>query len=255
MKQKLIGIALLGLSFSAIAEPPKGYKLVWSDEFNGEKLDDTKWGFHYLGKRHDAINVRDAVRLDGKGNLVIATSKAEVNGKPEYHTAIIETRGKFEHAFGYWEARMQLQKQEGHWSAFWIMPPGRLGDPLGDPAKGGVEVDVMEYHSRWIDKAQHTLHWDGYGKDHKSTHGDSTTKGLHEGFHTFGVLWTKDKYIFDVDGKPVWETDKAVSQKPEYALLSLEVGKWAGDIAKATLPDSILVDYVRVYDAPDAPAK
>ncbi|MFI5380314.1 MAG: hypothetical protein ACHRHE_13525 [Tepidisphaerales bacterium] len=47
----------------------------------------------------------------------------------------------------------------------------------------------------------------------------------------------------------MWETDKAVSQKPEYALLSLEVGTWAGDIGKATLPDTILVDYVRVYDS------
>jgi len=25
------------------------------------------------------------------------------------------------------------------------------------------------------------------------------------------------------------------------------VGEWAGDIAKATLPDSVVFDYVRVY--------
>lgn len=30
-------------------------------------------------------------------------------------------------------------------------------------------------------------------------------------------------------------------------ILSLEVGTWAGDIAKAELPDSFYVDYVRVY--------
>ena len=30
-------------------------------------------------------------------------------------------------------------------------------------------------------------------------------------------------------------------------ILSLEVGKWAGDIAKAELPDHLYVDYVRVY--------
>jgi hypothetical protein len=35
-------------------------------------------------------------------------------------------------------------------------------------------------------------------------------------------------------------------------LLSDEVGKWAGDINRAKLPDEFLVDYVRVYDLVDA---
>jgi hypothetical protein len=36
-----------------------------------------------------------------------------------------------------------------------------------------------------------------------------------------------------------------------YLLLSDEVGKWAGDITTARLPDEFLVDYVRVYDLVD----
>ncbi len=35
---------------------------------------------------------------------------------------------------------------------------------------------------------------------------------------------------------------------PVYILISDEIGKWAGDIAEAKLPDKFLVDYVRVYD-------
>jgi len=31
-------------------------------------------------------------------------------------------------------------------------------------------------------------------------------------------------------------------------LLSDEIGNWAGDIAKAKMPDQFLVDCVRVYD-------
>ena len=33
--------------------------------------------------------------------------------------------------------------------------------------------------------------------------------------------------------------------------LSVEIGTWAGDITKATLPDRFVVDYVRVYDVAD----
>jgi hypothetical protein len=50
-----------------------------------------------------------------------------------------------------------------------------------------------------------------------------------------------------VDGKETWRTEKGVACRPEYIILSLEVGKWAGDISKADLPDNFCVDYVRVY--------
>ncbi len=53
--------------------------------------------------------------------------------------------------------------------------------------------------------------------------------------------------MFYIDGKETWRTNKAVSKRSEYIMLSLEVGTWAGDIAKAQLPDSFHVDYVRVY--------
>jgi beta-glucanase (GH16 family) len=70
---------------------------------------------------------------------------------------------------------------------------------------------------------------------------------LAEGFHTFGLDWTPEEYIFSIDKNIVWRTTSAVSRRPQYMILSLEVGTWAGDIAAATLPDDILVDYVRVY--------
>ncbi len=59
--------------------------------------------------------------------------------------------------------------------------------------------------------------------------------------------WTPEHYVFYVDGKETWRTDNGVSHRPEYMILSLEVGEWAGDIANAKLPDRLYVDYVRVY--------
>jgi beta-glucanase (GH16 family) len=93
------------------------------------------------------------------------------------------------------------------------------------------------------------LHWDGYGKDHKSAGTRTTIPVLTEGFHDYGLLWTKEQYIFYVDGKEVWRsTAGGVSQVPEYLKLSAEIGKWGGDISKAELPDYFEVDYVRVYE-------
>ena len=61
-----------------------------------------------------------------------------------------------------------------------------------------------------------------------------------------------ERPLFYVDGKETWRSKAGgVCQVPEYILLSEEVGKWGGDIAKAQLPDQFLVDYVRVYDLVD----
>jgi len=225
--------------------PPKGYKLVWSDEFDGRTLDLSKWDYRGLGPRRDAVNVKEMVSLDGKGHLVMTTERRD--GK--YLTAMIGTEGKYETAFGYFECRAKFQTQEGHWSAFWLQTP-TMGKYIGNPAAAGVEIDIFEYLTKRGDKIQHTIHWDGYGKQHKSRHKLAGVPGLGRGWHTVGLLWTKDKYAFYVDGKKTWETNAAVSHRSEYIILSLEVGKWAGDISKAKLPDHFYVDYVRVYKKP-----
>ncbi|MHC4171015.1 MAG: hypothetical protein ACYSWQ_29095, partial [Planctomycetota bacterium] len=57
------------------AQPVEGYRLVWSDEFDGDKLDFDKWGYRALGPRRDAINVKETVTLDDKGHLVLTTKR------------------------------------------------------------------------------------------------------------------------------------------------------------------------------------
>ena len=185
---------------------------------------------------------QEAVGLDGKGNLVIKTFMD--NDKPT--DGCITTQGKFEHSFGYYVARIQLQSQLGHWSAFWITGPG-VGK-VGDDARDGCEIDIME--KPWLDeRVQHTFHWDGYGKEHKTEGKVAKVPGVMDGFHTFGLWWKSDEYVFYVDGKETWRSKAGgVCQVAEYMLLSDEIGNWAGDIAKAKLPDQFLVDYVRVYD-------
>jgi hypothetical protein len=224
------------------ALPVKGYGLFWSDEFEGDALDFKKWDYRGLGPRRDAINVKDTVSLDGKGHLVLTTRRTG----DKYHTAMISTQGKFETAFGYFECRIKLQRQIGHWSAFWLQSP-TLGQPVGNPNKAGAEIDIFEYLRNRGDKVQHTLHWDGYGESHKSAQKIAEVPNLTQGRHTVGFLWTPTHYAFYVDGKETWRTDQGVSHRPQYMILSLEVGKWAGDISKAELPDHLYVDYVRVY--------
>ncbi|MBD3265678.1 family 16 glycosylhydrolase [bacterium] len=233
---------ILFLAINGYAEPPsKQYKLAWADEFNGAALDTQKWGYRALGPRRDAVNVKDTVSLNGDGMLVLTTKKVG----DEYHTAMIGTQGKFETTFGYFETRVKFQTQVGHWSAFWLQSP-TMGQ-VGDPQKFGTEIDIYEYLRNQPETLHFNLHWDGYGDEHKTTGSDYKSDSLTQGFHVIGLEWTPNEYVFYVDGKERWRSNKAVSHRDEYIILSLEVGKWAGDIKQATLPDRCYFDYVRVY--------
>jgi beta-glucanase (GH16 family) len=243
----VIAIGLAAYVVAAAPQPP-GYRLVWSDEFDGQSLDLRKWDYRDLGPRRDGVNVKDCVTLDGRGHLVLTTKRV---GR-EYHTAMIGTEGRFETCYGYFECRVTMQTERGHWSAFWLQSP-TMGRHVGRPQESGTEIDIFEYLVSRGDRVQHTLHWDGYGKDHKSAEKIADVPGLSEGWHTLGLLWSPQEYVFSIDGSETWRTAEAVSHRAEYLILSLEVGKWAGDIAQAHLPDRFLVDYVRVYQRPETP--
>jgi beta-glucanase (GH16 family) len=216
--------------------------MVWHDEFEGNKLDETKWETPPDGKRRDGWWMRKAISLDGKGNLVLSTFKEG----DRYIDGCVRTKGKFEHAFGYYVARVELQKQPGHWSAFWLF--NDCVNKVGDEGRDGTEIDI--YEKPWLDnRVQQTLHWDGYGKEHKTEGKVVESPNVMNGFHTFGLLWTPDGYVFYIDGKETWRTKAGgVCRAPLYIKLSDEVGDWGGKIAEAKLPDHFSVDYVRVYD-------
>jgi beta-glucanase (GH16 family) len=232
-----------GSEFLPPAPAGQKWELAWHDEFDGARLDETKWNRLGDSKRRDGYWIQEDAYLDGKGSLVLRTRK----DGDRFTCGAVNTRGKFEHAFGYYVARCKLPNQPGHWPAFWLMCGGVC--TVGNAGRDGTEIDIVEVP--WRDgRLTANLHWDGYGKEHKSAGTNFTCAGVMEGWHTFGLVWLPDQYVFYVDDKEVWRTSAGgVSQVPEFLKLTEEIGTWGGEIQKAQLPDYFLVDYVRVYDA------
>ncbi len=257
MKRILVSITtsvLLSVAISADASvqsedklPAAGkgqtWKLVWNDEFDGARLDEKKWGIPEFPRR-DAQWSRKAIALDGKSSLALKVLKEG----DAYLDGCVRTKNMFEPTFGYFVARIKLHKNPGHWPAFWLYNDSV--NRIGDEGMDGTEIDIME--KPWLDhRVQQTLHWDGYGKEHKSEGFIAEVPDVMDGWHTFGLLWTPDEYVFFVDEKETWRTKAGgVCQAPLYIKLSdeIEFESWAGDIRKAHVPDETLVDYVRVYD-------
>ncbi len=232
--------------FKPISEVPfvpekEGYELFWHDEFEGNRLDTTKWAVRAVGLRAAGYVTPEAVKVKD-GHLIIRTFVENDTIK----TGAVGTQGKFETTYGYFECRAQLQKSTGNWSAFWIQSPYIARGE--DPGKYGVEIDIFEYfRGQGGDFVSHNLHW-AYGPHQKSTGAFlSKVKGVGDGFHTFAVEWTPEKYAFFVDGLRYYEIKKAISHIDEYIILSMELPKTRGFLREAKLPDEYVVDYVRVY--------
>ena len=127
-----------------------------------------------------------------------------------------------------------------------VMPPRGI-NALEQDGQDGTEIDIMEKPWR-EDKVQHALHWNGYGEGHKSEGKIAEVPGVSQGWHTFGLRWTPEEYVFYVDGSETWRTAAGgICQVPVYVKLTEEIGEWGGKISEAILPDQFRVDYVRVY--------
>ena len=237
------------------AEPVKGdiyidgeaYKLTFSDEFDGNTLDMSKWEYCPEWKRQDlecywkneCVSVQD-------GNLVITAEDAG----DRYNMGAIRSKGKFEQTYGYFEARCTLNTTPGYWTAFWLMGESVANeDGFGTD---GTEIDIMEsaYYGTAVN---HGLHWDGYGVNHQSLGYRTQNNTVYDGnYHTFSLLWTESEYIFYIDGEEVWRTyaEEAggTCTVPLYLKFTSETGSWtAGELTSESFPDNVYVDYIRVY--------
>ncbi|PAV31181.1 hypothetical protein CIL05_00530 [Virgibacillus profundi] len=235
-----------------LASAKEGWTITFEDEFGGDSIDYTKWEHAPEWPRKDGYWSDEEAFVDGNGNLVIQISERD----GEYYSGAVTTRNTFNQAYGYYEVRAKLPTEEGFWSAFWLMTDGE--HIIGNEGRDGTEIDIFETALAYkgTDTFNHALHWDGYAEHHGSAAAYPSIPGIYEGYHTFGLEWNKDEYIFYVDGEETWRTSAGgVSQVPAFVQLTAEVGSWGGNIENANLPDQLLVDYVRVYErTPDAKA-
>lgn len=219
------------------------YQMVWNDEFDGTSVNSSKWNFRGEGTvRNFGTVSRQTIALDGKGHVSLKVTK-DSNGK--YFIGELGTQGIFETTYGYFECRALMNKQLGPHVAFWLQSP-EMGKTL-NPIVDGTEIDIFEYHMKTPEIVYHNLHWDGYGANHKSTGKQVANAAIKTGYHQFGMEWTKDEYIFYVDGQETWRSSSAVSQRNEYMILSTELTGWGGDPSLGNFPDEVVFDYVRVY--------
>ncbi len=236
------------------ALPPPGYKLVFEDDFNGDKLDLAKWGYRVESKRFSAQRPENISVHDGA--LWIELKKQEIQGKPFSGGGVISRQ---DFVYAYYESMFKVPKAEGWHTSFWTMHY-RHPDSKQPQRPRLMELDICEQ--------------DG-GDPHLYSFGivnqyPDTTRGqnmwnagrwvIEDGpdmsaeFHTWGCEITPDVIRFYFDGRLAREhSSKGFDHDPNNVWLSSIAGVMKGDrfIDIEALPAFAVYDYVRVYQHPD----
>ncbi|MFB4262161.1 RICIN domain-containing protein [Nonomuraea sp. GTA35] len=257
------------LAGTAAAAPAPG-PLVWSDEFDGaagSAVDQSKWRFDIGGsgwgnneQQYYTSSTRNAA-MDGAGNLVITARRENPSnyqchyGTCQYTSARLLTSATFTRAYGRFEARMKLPRGQGIWPAFWML--GNDIGTVGWPNSG--EIDIMENIGREPNTVHGTLHGPGYSGGGGIGAGHTIGSPFADAFHTFAVDWSPNLIIWYVDGVEFQRRtpsdlggNRWVFDHPFFMIMNVAVGgHWPGyPDATTTFPQTLTVDYVRVYAPP-----
>jgi len=245
-----------------IFEGNPAWTMIYGDEFNGSGRlpDPAKWTVDpkpkgwingeqqvYTDTTHDNIRVEN-------GYLIIKGKKDYPNGDSTqpWSSGRLISQGKMDFLYGRVEVRARLPKARGSWPAIWMMPTSSAYG--GWPRSG--EIDIMEHVGNNLGTVLSTVHTES----HNWTNGGQVS-GIKQipdaatAFHVYAVEWTPDSLRFTFDSAHVltymnpytdWK-DWPFDQKFHLILNVAIGGGMGGAITEADWPDSMMVDYVRVY--------
>ena len=219
--------------------PPKGYKLVWSDEFNGDTLDTAAWNIEINGDGNGngeleyytdhPANVTLGKEPDSGEQCLILTARKEKYRGKDFTSGRITTARKKIFTHGIVESRIKLPKTaNGLWPAFWLL--GNNYYTLGWPRCGEIDILEMGHADGIRDGNQEKLfngacHW-GFFKDGTYPNYAKSTANSHplqDGkFHLFTLEWN-EKHI-----RMYLDRDRNPKVKPYYELnIESKEGDWA----------------------------
>ena len=210
--------------------PGPNWRLAFSDEFNGRRLDPTEWsrynsvgGFGNGWRRPEAITVED-------GKLRI-TARGDISGG---------MRHELDQLYGRWEFRARTDKGRGRGSAILLWPQTENKDH--------GELDMMEVPREDRSMAHFVIHFSPQNKL-----AGTKMPGDYSQWHTFAMDWLPDRITWYVDGIKRFETtDRNVIPKvPMHLAVQLDMGpyeEWILAPDATTPPEvSLEVDWVRIY--------
>lgn len=247
------------------------WRCVLSDEFDGSRLDLTRWSVVTTAESDFSSGIPPAYACyvydprtvsvaGGYLNLSVVKLDDEIQcggaaAQPtEYIGGAVSTRNRLAQTHGRYEirARFPTSEDSGLQSSLILSPE--------DPAYGqrSGEIDIAEYFSTWEDRVIPYVRYDHPGDDPTETNDDCTVEDL-DRFHRYTLEWTSKRIEAFVDGRKCLSTTWSMGTELKHPapfdqpfVLSmfeaLGVSKAAFDLEDPPdLPATMQVDYVHIW--------
>ena len=275
-ENKSVGIAKLTIT-NPLQKP--GWNLIFNDEFQSDSLDRDKWNRsnpwddgNGSCMRGFAVNPHNPTVEPGIARIS-NTTDSFLPGCP-YSGGEIKTMSVSDTAFnsfyfyapGYLETRVKLFNKTGQGAAFWLWGVGTPEYP-GAPGPWN-EIDIFELNGVNGNIFSGSYHWTYYGKHVSQNQSiyltdSSRLYDLSSNWTTFGLEWDSTSikwYVnnllvknLDLHVIPPWCVSAAHYNQPTAPFCirlnttSNTFGNQSATPNVADFPQSMLVDYVRVY--------
>jgi hypothetical protein len=223
--------------------PPPGYRLVWADEFDGARLDESRW-LYRTGERYWSTQLPANVAV--RDGCLWLECKKEKAGKSDYTAGGVISKRVFR--YGYYEARFKVPPTSGWHTSFWMMHH-KEADPKAYIGSR-QEIDVCENDSITLGRYGANLHeWlpQHLGRGHRNIR----TPDLAADFHIWGCEFTPEKITYYFDGRIVLVND--ATTLPDHGDMSIWLTTIASPLGntravdESRLPVYAVYDYVRFY--------
>lgn len=230
------------------------WKLTFEDDFNGTKLDSSKWlTGYYWGKalmndnyvqanekqffKDQNIELRDScARIVSKNETCAGkiwdTKLGFVPKKFQFTSGILNTGHSFRQQYGRFEAKIKYSHIAPAQHIFWLLsehitPQVNI---LCTPEKGKNKIEAGNFwgHNGNLSKSVQHLKIPGSPKD----------------FFIYTLEWSKNKMEWKINGVTVHTLTQNVPQQPMYILLSTH---FTDEPKGQNLPISMDIDWVRCY--------
>lgn len=229
------------------------WNLIWSDEFSGTAVDNSKWtheqgtgnwGWGNNELQYYTASTNNSFVSDGEMHIV---AREQTINNSNYSSARLITKDKFFFQYGKVEARIKAPAGQGLWPAFWML--GQNIDEVSWPQCG--EIDIMEHvnNNPYING---TVHFNNNGHVYQGAQYYTDV----EEYHVYAIIWSPSSIRFFVDGT-IYYTKNILNNTGSteefhnefFFIMNLAVGgNWPGSPNSTTVfPAEMNLDYIRVY--------
>ena len=234
---------------STLLTVPAGYKLAFDPSFSGSQLNTSTWStcYDWAPSPSSGCTNNPAAEKEwyipsqvnqsgGTLNLVAkqeSTQGLSSSGAAQNYTCrsgMVSSKPGFNFTYGLIQITAKIPYGPGLWPALWLAATNDDWPP---------ELDIMEH---WYSEPQMKVYDHTVGKQYVGG-AVPTPANLSTGFHTYSLLWTKDRVTWYLDGVQTYTTTSYVPQQQMYFIANVADDSTAAGACNGTME----IQSVKVY--------